>query len=147
MARNRGNGEGSVYPRKNKNGKIIGWRGSYFDLTGKRSYVSGRTRRDTEARLTKAKADRNAGLVFESGTVSLAKYLKRWLEDIQDTVSPRTWERYEQNVRLHIVPELGRMKLASLTAANVRGLLQRKRASGLAPRTVFITCTRRCIKR
>ena len=30
----RGNGSGSVYPRKNKQGKIIGYRGSYFAPEG-----------------------------------------------------------------------------------------------------------------
>jgi hypothetical protein len=31
----RENGAGTVYPRKNKNGKTIGYRGSYFTQDGK----------------------------------------------------------------------------------------------------------------
>jgi integrase len=47
MARKKqqGNGSGTVYPRKNKNGKVIGYRGSYFTPDGKRRYVSGKTKR------------------------------------------------------------------------------------------------------
>ena len=32
----KGNGTGTVYPRKNKAGKIISYRGSYFTPDGKR---------------------------------------------------------------------------------------------------------------
>ena len=44
MARKKqkGNGTGTVYPRKNKQGKITSYRGSYFDAQGIRRYVSAR---------------------------------------------------------------------------------------------------------
>ena len=35
----KGNGTGTVYPRKNKGDKIISYRGSYF-VNGKRHYAS-----------------------------------------------------------------------------------------------------------
>jgi hypothetical protein len=76
----RGNGEGSVYPRKNKHGKVISWRGSYLGPDGKRRYVSGKTRRATEEELTKAKAARDGGLMFDAGTITLGEYLKQWLK-------------------------------------------------------------------
>ncbi len=38
--RQRGNGAGTVYPRKNKDGKVTSYRGSYFAPNGKRRYVS-----------------------------------------------------------------------------------------------------------
>ena len=43
----KGNGTGTVYPRKNKDGKIIGYRGSYW-ANGKRHYVS--AKKKTEPR-------------------------------------------------------------------------------------------------
>jgi hypothetical protein len=61
VAKKRGNGEGSVYPRRNKHGRIISWRGSYVGPDGKRRYVSGKTRRSAEEELTKAKAARDGG--------------------------------------------------------------------------------------
>jgi integrase len=54
--KDRGNGDGDVYPRKNKDGKIIGYRGSYWVQTAegpKRRYVSGKTKAETRAALTK----------------------------------------------------------------------------------------------
>lgn len=56
--RQRGNGAGTVYARKNKDGKIIGYRGSYFTPDGKRRYISGRTKTETERALRKATAER-----------------------------------------------------------------------------------------
>lgn len=63
----RGSGTGTVYPRKNKAGKITGYRGSYFVDTAdgpKRLYVSGRTKTEAERALRKATVDRDGGLVF-----------------------------------------------------------------------------------
>jgi hypothetical protein len=59
MARKRhqGNGSGTVYPRKNKDGKIIGYRGSYFTPDSKRRYVSGKTKTEAQRALRKATAD------------------------------------------------------------------------------------------
>jgi integrase len=51
-------------------------------------------------------------------------------------VRQRTYERYEQLVRVHISPALGRTKLKNVTAAHVRGLCRSKLDEGLAPRTV-----------
>jgi hypothetical protein len=39
-----GNGTGTVYPRRNKEGKITGYRGSYFTVEGRRRYVSAKTK-------------------------------------------------------------------------------------------------------
>jgi len=55
---------------------------------------------------------------------------------VRDTVRQRTYERYEQMVRVHIKPSLGRVKLKTLNAARVRGLYREKLDAGLAARTV-----------
>jgi integrase len=66
----------------------------------------------------------------------LGEYLDRWLPDIRDTVRQRTWERYEQIVRVHIKPALGRVKLKALSPTHARGLYREKLEGGSAPRTV-----------
>ena len=133
----RGNGSGTVYPRKNKQGKIIGYRGSYFAPDGKRRYVSAKKKGDAERALRQAMTDADRGLVFEAGTLTVEDYLNHWLTDsVKDTVRDTTFERYEQITRKHIVPEVGRLKLKALSAAHVRGLYKTKLESGLSPRTV-----------
>jgi integrase len=139
MARKKqkGNGAGTVYPRKNKEGKVIGYRGSYFGPDGKRRYVSAKTKGEAERALRRVMTDAERGLVFEAGTVTVEEYLGRWLADsVRDTVRNTTFERYEQIARKHIVPEIGRVKLRALTPAHVRGLYRKKLESGLSARTV-----------
>src|SRR5947209_1978148 len=43
---------------------------------------------------------------------------------------------YEVNVRVHVVPELGRLQLTQLTPQQVQRFINTKLASGLAPKTV-----------
>ncbi|MBA3475007.1 MAG: hypothetical protein H0T57_17595 [Rubrobacter sp.] len=43
-AKSRANGDGDVFPRKNKAGQITSYRGAYFGPDGKRRYVSGKTK-------------------------------------------------------------------------------------------------------
>lgn len=136
--RARGNGDADAWPRKNKEGRVIGYRGSYWVHTAggrKRRYVSGKTKGETRAALNKAKADAAGGLVFDAQGLRLGEYLDRWLEDVRDTVRLRTFERYEQIVRKHIVPTLGDNKLKDITPNHVRGLYKEKLRC-LSPRSV-----------
>lgn len=130
MAKNkRGNGEGTIYEHK-KDGKKVGYRGAYTVYTAegpKRRYVSGKTRQEVRQKLTKAMADRDGGLVYDAGTLTVGEYLERWLEDsVKDTVRPSTYQCYEELTKLHLVPALGRLKLQGLTPMQVRRLYREK---------------------
>ena len=135
MAKN-GNGEGGI-TRHKKSGLYMA-RYTIQTPTGpKRKTLYGKTRREVDEKLTKAKADRDGGLVFDANNMKLGEYLGRWLTDsVRDTVRPTTFERYEQMVRLHICPVLGQLKLKNVTPTHVRGLYREKLDAGLAPRTV-----------
>lgn len=70
-------------------------------------------------------------------TETVEAFLTEWLaETVRNRVRPATFESYEAIVRLHIVPELGRQRLARITPAHVQALLNRKLAEGLSPRRV-----------
>ena len=87
--------------------------------------------------LTKAMAERDGGLVFDAGNMTVGEYLERWLSNsVRDTVRQRTYEGYAHVVERHIAPSLGRMKLRALTPAHVRGLYRERLDAGLSPRTV-----------
>ena len=133
----RGNGAGTVYPRKNKVGKIIGYRGSYFAPDGKRRYVSAKKKGDAEKALRQAMTDAEHGLLFEAGARTVEAYMNRWLTDsVRGTVRRSTYAQYESVLNRHINPAFGRVKLNSLIPAHVRSLYRKKLDSGLAPRTV-----------
>jgi integrase len=136
MAKRRGNNEGSIYRRKD--GYWVGQYGVETASGRKTRYIYGKRREEVREKLTKAIADRDGGRVYDADNMSVGEYLDRWLNDsVRDTVRQRTCERYEQFVRVHLTPALGKIKLAKLTPAHVRGLHRDKLDSGLAPRTVL----------
>ena len=53
----RGNGQGTVVPRKNKDGKIIGYREAFFGTDGKRRWVSAKTKTECWRKLHVAMSD------------------------------------------------------------------------------------------
>ena len=136
MANKRGNGEGTT-PYRRKNGL---WCAQYTVYTAggrKRRTLYGKTRQEVATKLAKALSDRESGLTFDADNLALNDYLDQWLSDsVRGTVRQRTWERYEQIVRVHIKPSLGRIKLKALTRAHVRALYRAKLDAGLASRTV-----------
>ncbi len=139
MTRKRGNNEGSIYEHW-RNGKKVGYRGAYTVHTAegsKRRYVSGRTREEVRRKLAKAMADRDGGLVFDAGSLTVGEYLERWLKDsVRSTVRTSTYERHEGIMRTHLKPALGRIRIKNLTPTHVRGLHREKLDAGLAPATV-----------
>jgi integrase len=103
----------------------------------KRRTIYSRSYQEVERKLAEARGDAARGLVFDADNLKLGEYLGRWLADsVAGTVRPTTFERYEQIVRLHIRPALGRLKLKNVTPAHVRGLYREKLEVGLSPRTV-----------
>ena len=132
----RGNGEGSIWRRKSG-----GWCAQYTVYTSegrKRRTLYGKTRQEVAAKLSKALADREGGLIFDAGSLTVGEYLARWLShSVRDTVSQKTYESYESIVRVHLSPALGRIRLKALTPDHVRGLYREKLDSGLAPRSVL----------
>jgi integrase len=128
----RGTGEGSIYRRKD--GRWVG----QYDVDGKRRYIYGKTRKEVASKLTKAMAERDAGMVFDALSLSVGNYLDRWLDSRRDTLRRRTWVRYEEIVRLHLKPSLGVIKLDRVSALQIQALYRAKLEEGLSPRTVQI---------
>jgi integrase len=138
MAKN-GNGEGSIYPHK-KNGKKVGYRGSYVVHTAegpKRRYVSGKDRDEVRRKLTEAMANRDKGLIYNDENLTLGYYLDRWLSDsVYGTVRESTFSRDKSLVTNHIKPSIGRVKLKNVNALQVQSLYRERLDSGLSPSTV-----------
>ena len=138
--KNRANGDGDVFPRKNKEGKITSYRGAYFGPDGKRRYVSGKTKEEAHRALRKARSCADQGFVFDAGRLTVAEYLDRWLEDsVQGSVRRSTYESYRRQARRYITPAVGRVRLKALTPAHVQRLYREMRDRGLSARTVEYT--------
>src|SRR5215218_1224359 len=66
----RGNGHGTVAPRKNKAGKIIGYRGAFFGPDGKRRWVSAKTKTECWGKLNAAMTDADRGILPSPATLT-----------------------------------------------------------------------------
>ena len=56
---------------------------------------------------------------------TVGTFLRRWLDIKKEGVRQRTWTRYEQIVRAHLLPNLDRIRLAQLTPQDVAECLRR----------------------
>ena len=132
----RGQNEGSIFQRKDDRWTAVvnlGWK------DGKRVRKSfyGETRKEAQEQLTKALSDIQKGLPVVSDKQTLGQHLAWWLEEVVTRKNrPSTYRSYEQLVRLHIAPALGRISLSKLTTRHVRTFLNEKQDAGLSSRTV-----------
>ena len=61
----------------------------------KRRYISGKDREEVRVKLTKAMADRDGGMIFDAGKLTIGEYLDRWLRDsVKGTVKETTYANY-----------------------------------------------------
>lgn len=135
MSKKRGNGEGSITRRDD--GRWMARYTVHTTVGPKRKTLYGKTRSEVSAKLSKALADRDGGLVFDAGSLTVGEYLDRWLTNsVRGTVRRSTYERHEGIIRTHLKPALGRIKLKALTPAHVQGFYRDRLDSGLSPATV-----------
>ena len=134
--RQRGNGQGTVAPRRNNEGKIVGYRGAFFDPSGKRRWVSAKTKTECERKLREAMTDASRGVLPLPANLTVESYLTEWLKDIEGTVRRSTYDGYKRDVRHHIIPALGRRKLKDLTPGDIRRLYRTMIEKGLKNRSV-----------
>jgi integrase len=135
LSKKRGNGEGSIHRRKGG-----GWCAQYTVYTAngrKRKTLYGKTRQEVAAKLTTGLSDREDGVIFDAENLTIGEYLDRWLKDsVERNVGPRTLSNYQLQVRQHLRPALGQVKLKALSPAHIQGLYRSKLDAGLAPSSV-----------
>jgi integrase len=77
--------------------------------------------------------DLDLGLDFDARKQTVSEYLDRWLaEAVKGNVVHATYAFHERQARLHLKPELGRLKLRDLTKMHVQAMFNRK-AKDLSP--------------
>jgi len=98
----------------------------------KRPAIYGKTYREVEKKLNKARANADKGLVFDSSNLKVGEWLDYWLNDLlkplvdAGKMAHSTFIRYKGIVNNHIKPALGHRKLKNLTRVEVRRLYNEK---------------------
>jgi integrase len=112
------NGEGSIY-RRAGDGR---WSSSITLPNGRRQHFLGKTREEVARKLTAALKSRDDGVPAITDRQTVGQFVQSWLEASRPSLRERTWVRYEQYVRLHIVPAFGKTPLTKLTPQHLQRL-------------------------
>ncbi len=96
------------------------------------------TKRDAEAFLVGLLHERDTGIDIQPGRITLSKFLERWLKDYaRVNTAPKTFIRYEEIARLHLVPSLGSIRLIKLRPPHIQQAYSKLLGKGLSSRTVL----------
>jgi integrase len=116
----------------------FGWEEKDGKRRRKRKVYYGRTERDVEGKLNRARVERARGLRPPTDERQrLGAFLTRWLhESVRFTVRPSSFDGYERLVRLHVAPHIADKVLARLDAQDLASLYGRLLDAGLNPNTV-----------
>ncbi len=150
--RRRSAGEGAVYPFRGGHRGAITWTDP--DGTRHKRTVTGRTADEARAKLDDLRRELRLGTLAPAGSaLTVGDFLAGWIERDRMRVRPATWRGRESHVRVYLIPSLGRIALARLSAADVERALSaflvggrpdrpakrtrgRQNAAGIAAQTV-----------
>jgi integrase len=108
----RGNGEGSVFQRKD--GRWV----AACTIDGKQRLKYARTRAEASKLLTEMVSSVHKGLPVPTGNQTVAQFLTQWLHDVVGRdVKPSTYVVHDQLLSLHAVPAIGKHMLTKGDAA------------------------------
>ncbi len=131
MSGKRANGEGSIHKRKDGR-----WAASISTVGGKRKHFLSKDRDVVARKLRAALKSRDDGLPFITERQTVSQYMSNWLKTVRSSLKERTWDRYEQYVRLHIVPTLGKTSLDKLSPQQLQRLYAERLENGSSAATV-----------
>ena len=119
------------------------WEGRYtvgYDpKTGKQltHSIYGKTKCEVRDKLNKTLTEIQEGAYIEPTNMTVGQWLDTWLKEYKVNVRPETKASYEMHIRVHLKPDLGKIRLNKLTTHQIQ-LLYNKLINerGLSPKTV-----------
>jgi integrase len=108
------------------------WVADYVDRSGTRRLKTFERKRDAEAYEATVRVNVARGIHSHS-RMTIAAAGQQWLDDAEGSLERSTVESYRQHLSDHIVPLIGAVKLADLTAPMVREFEDNLRAGGRSP--------------
>src|SRR5262249_14451367 len=131
MPKRRANHEGTIYKRQDGR-----WVASITLPGGKRKSFYGQTRQEVAQKLTVGLKARLDGVPLPSDQLKVGRYLQEWLQSVAPSIRPTTWRRYEQLLRIHVLPALGGLPLTRLEPRHIQHLYADLLAHGMPGNTV-----------
>lgn len=121
MAKRRADGEGNVRQKRPNlwEGRIVA--GHKKDGSPIYKYVSGRTQKEAYEKLRELIVEYRNVELTEDSQITVEEWLQKWMDEyMMFSIREQTWKSYESVIRLHIIPNLGNKKVASLTTSVVQ---------------------------
>lgn len=129
----RGHGEGSIYKRNDGR-----WAATISLEGGGRKTFYGKTRKEVQTKLKEALYEQQKGVLVTGPQQKVEQFLIHWLEDAhKQTIRDRTYERYEEIIRLHLVPGIGYHQLQKLSPQHLHAFYKKKLEDGFSTTTVI----------
>jgi len=127
--------ERGIYRRKTKDGTVR-YEVAFADNVGRQRWRTVGTLREARQLRADLVSKVGHGEPVASSRVKLAEYADEWLAGQEGRLRPRTTAIYESHLRLHVLPRLGRRRLADVTTDDVARLIADLDREGFAPWTV-----------
>lgn len=113
-------GDGGLFKRKSDGLWVGSVEVPSADGARKQKRVAAKDYGEAKRKLDELRKAVDAGLVVLTGTTTVKGWLEHWLNDIKKpTVSQSTFKFYDEAIRLHIVPLVGKVRLNKLTAQHI----------------------------
>lgn len=96
-------------------------------VTGRRRrlHLTVETKREAEREEARLRHEVAQGLDLEPTKITVGQYVDRWLSAVRPNLAPATARRYEELLRLHVVPHVGGIVLVKLRPLHVQQLYAR----------------------
>ena len=131
MGTKRANGEGSFRKRTSNS-----WEGRIV-LDEKRFNVYGKTKGEVRQKVAELQNDFSNGTLVDENNITVGEWMDTWAECYTSGVKSSTLDRYMQDIRVHIKPDLGQIQIQDLKLLTVQRFLKRcKDVKGLSEKSL-----------
>lgn len=133
----RANGRGSIYPITKPNGRKV-WKAAIKDLNGKLRTKNFTKIAEAEDWLSDQRRARELGenTYAANPKMTVAEFMTGWVESQYKEDQSSTQRFYRNAIKNHIIPALGNIKAASLSAKSIETLLRDMAARQLGAGTI-----------
>jgi integrase len=132
MGKRRANNEGSVHYRESDRR----WQASVSLGNGKRKHFLGKTAAEVRAKMIAFQKSRQDGLPVINERQTVKQFLTSWLQTTKPSRKPRSHIRYEQLIRVHVLPVIGSVPIARLAPQQLQATYAKALSGGLSSTTV-----------
>lgn len=138
MAKRRANGEGGITRRKDGKWLATLLIGRKDNGKPNYKYLYANTQKEAIQKLEELKLSLNIGIKVSKGDVTVSDWCMEWMEKYKKSLKPATKTSYYNNIRLHINPYIGGMKINTVQTGHIQNLLDETYANGKTSVSLFI---------